>query len=196
MKSQWWGHSAKRGWVVLDRTLEENKIRKGGEWLFYDTVSKSFFRITDQTWRAPDYIFSPDFIASLTPDSQREVSATLSALQIDFSDLTEQYQELLVSEAAEKRTAENLKIAQTVELQLRLETERWEREKEAFPENRAIFLRGLDLIDPGTRKVVSLVRVARCYRCSQPLDNRIDIECNACGWIICTCGACGCGFHK
>ncbi|MEC8849769.1 MAG: hypothetical protein VYB93_10975 [Pseudomonadota bacterium] len=37
-------------------------------------------------------------------------------------------------------------------------------------------------------------RFTHCYACRRDLDNSIDIECVACGWIICTCGACGCGY--
>lgn len=36
-------------------------------------------------------------------------------------------------------------------------------------------------------------RVANCWSCHRGLDNSTDIECLACGWILCTCGACGCG---
>lgn len=40
-----------------------------------------------------------------------------------------------------------------------------------------------------------ILRVTVCFSCKEPLDNRIDIECNACGWIICNrCGACGCDY--
>ena len=37
-------------------------------------------------------------------------------------------------------------------------------------------------------------RVTHCYNCKENLDNNINIECNACHWIICECGACGCGY--
>ena len=37
-------------------------------------------------------------------------------------------------------------------------------------------------------------RVTHCYVCRKHLDNSIDIECVKCDWILCTCGACGCGF--
>lgn len=37
-------------------------------------------------------------------------------------------------------------------------------------------------------------RITHCYNCKLHLDNRIDIECCKCGWIICDCGACGCGY--
>jgi hypothetical protein len=37
-------------------------------------------------------------------------------------------------------------------------------------------------------------RVTHCYACLRELDNSADIECVACGWILCSCGACGCGY--
>ena len=37
-------------------------------------------------------------------------------------------------------------------------------------------------------------RTTHCYACKESLDNSIDIECAACGWILCDCGACGCGY--
>ena len=37
-------------------------------------------------------------------------------------------------------------------------------------------------------------RATHCYNCKENLDNNINIECNACHWIICECGACGCGY--
>lgn len=39
-------------------------------------------------------------------------------------------------------------------------------------------------------------RVTHCYDCRQILDNSIDVECVACNWILCQCGACGCGYSK
>jgi len=37
-------------------------------------------------------------------------------------------------------------------------------------------------------------RITHCYSCKKSLDNSIDIECVVCSWIICSCGACGCGY--
>jgi hypothetical protein len=53
----------------------------------------------------------------------------------------------------------------------------------------------------GTRKVnldmhPGKHRITHCWFCKKELDNAIDIECSACGWILCQCGACGCGFKK
>lgn len=39
-------------------------------------------------------------------------------------------------------------------------------------------------------------RVTHCYSCKRGLDNKLFFECNACHWIICTCGACGCGYSR
>ncbi len=39
-------------------------------------------------------------------------------------------------------------------------------------------------------------RVAHCFRCGGELDNSIDKECEACGWIVCNCGACGCQYEN
>ena len=39
-----------------------------------------------------------------------------------------------------------------------------------------------------------LHRITHCYACKRGLDNSVDIECVACDWILCTCGACGCGY--
>ena len=37
-------------------------------------------------------------------------------------------------------------------------------------------------------------RTTHCYQCKDELDNSIHLECNICHWIICKCGACGCGY--
>lgn len=39
-------------------------------------------------------------------------------------------------------------------------------------------------------------RITHCYNCKESLNNLMDIECISCNWIICKCGACGCGYHK
>lgn len=46
-------------------------------------------------------------------------------------------------------------------------------------------------VRPATR--IHPRRIIHCYACKRGLDNSVDIECVACGWILCTCGACGCG---
>lgn len=49
--------------------------------------------------------------------------------------------------------------------------------------------RGLSRPTGGWRR-----RVTHCYACQSHLDNSTDVECVSCGWILCPCGACGCGY--
>lgn len=37
-------------------------------------------------------------------------------------------------------------------------------------------------------------RHTHCYACRRDIDNLTFYECTRCEWIICLCGACGCGF--
>ncbi len=39
-------------------------------------------------------------------------------------------------------------------------------------------------------------RSTNCYDCKANIDNAINLECKACGWILCECGACGCGYSQ
>ena len=48
-------------------------------------------------------------------------------------------------------------------------------------------------VRPATKKPLRR-RITHCYACKVPLDNSLDIECISCNWILCTCGACGCGY--
>lgn len=57
------------------------------------------------------------------------------------------------------------------------------------------FLLGVGKRNLGLQYSYKIHRVTHCYACKKPLDNSIDLECVACGWIICKCGACGCGWH-
>ena len=37
-------------------------------------------------------------------------------------------------------------------------------------------------------------RSTHCYACKRGLSTGSDLECSACNWLLCTCGACGCGY--
>ena len=43
---------------------------------------------------------------------------------------------------------------------------------------------------------ISRMRSTKCYRCGAAIDSEFYLECAACGWIVCDCGACGCGYDK
>ena len=44
-------------------------------------------------------------------------------------------------------------------------------------------------------KTVKRRRTSHCWACYHPVDNQVQHECTTCGWIICTCGTCGCGYR-
>lgn len=57
-------------------------------------------------------------------------------------------------------------------------------------------LAGLGIEYKGTRGADTRKRshrVTHCWSCHCNLDNAVDIECVTCNWILCSCGACGCG---
>lgn len=58
------------------------------------------------------------------------------------------------------------------------------------------FLKKLHIGHKGTRIGFLKRSEPTCYQCSNPADGSIDLECNICGWVICSCGACGCGLAK
>ena len=37
-------------------------------------------------------------------------------------------------------------------------------------------------------------RTSHCWACKDPLDSEIALECVACKWMLCKCGACGCTY--
>ena len=37
-------------------------------------------------------------------------------------------------------------------------------------------------------------RSSVCYDCGEPVSSESELQCVPCGWLICYCGACGCGY--
>ena len=66
----------------------------------------------------------------------------------------------------------------------------------AVEEKHAEFLRAKGFANLGVQpaRKLSGTRITHCWSCKSHLDNRVDIECVKCQWIICACGACGCGW--
>lgn len=50
----------------------------------------------------------------------------------------------------------------------------------------------------GTKRASNrkLNRATHCWNCRAGLDSSVDKQCVACGWILCRCGACGCGYSS
>jgi hypothetical protein len=68
------------------------------------------------------------------------------------------------------------------------------RERQSIVAAHEAFLRKCGLMNPGTRLGLGHRRLTPCYNCKRDLDSAVDVECTACGWIICGCGACSCGY--
>lgn len=46
----------------------------------------------------------------------------------------------------------------------------------------------------GEKESDKLLRYTHCWKCKKDINNIEFLECATCGWIICQCGACGCGY--
>jgi hypothetical protein len=70
------------------------------------------------------------------------------------------------------------------------------RNRELEEKNRS-FLERNGKVFAGTRPRSQTLRsrVTHCFACREHLDSTINLECIACGWILCQCGACGCGYN-
>ncbi len=69
----------------------------------------------------------------------------------------------------------------------------------SLSERHKLFLEKHGIVYRGVRERTQrflVRRITHCYSCKLDLDNAVDLECVACGWILCTCGACGCGFDR
>jgi len=104
---------------------------------------------------------------------------------------------------AARREAEELAAIKEA---TRLEAERWARltpEEQHRERMAALAIRHkerldrLGLVFKGIRPAASsrFRRVTHCYECHEELDNSVDVECKSCNWILCECGACGCGYR-
>lgn len=67
--------------------------------------------------------------------------------------------------------------------------------RESIARKHREFLASIGMPDRGQGTVSRFGRWSHCYNCKGPVTNVFDLECNACGWIICSyCAACGCGY--
>ena len=71
------------------------------------------------------------------------------------------------------------------------------REREKILEAHETFLQSRNLPSKGVQYASKRhSRTTHCWNCKGHLDNSSDLECSSCGWIICRCGACGCGYSR
>ena len=165
----WWGFSKTHGWVVLDRTIPCNRPGTGGDLLFFRCSDLQSFSLPRGAWNEPDFIYAPKYLNELTKDDAIKFEALKAEIEHRLATIQQ----------------ENLRV---------------ELEKKQLQaiENHQNFLknRGLQYHGVAAKNLNKFHRVTHCYNCKDSLDNEIDSECTACRWIICECGACGCGYSR
>lgn len=165
LEESWWGFSPEHGWVVLDRSIECNKPGSG-KLLFFRCSDEVVYPEDRKRWNSPHYVFAPRYIESLPMAEQNASEAKLEMLKLKWSE----YHDKIAREgkALEER---NLQAA------------------------RGRFFAKLGRDDPGLRPATNRVhRSPHCYSCRHPLDSSANFECIECRWLVCVCGACGCGY--
>ena len=142
----------------------EYNKRPSSQLLFWRCSDEVLFLEDRKRWTPPHYVFAPRYIESL-PMAQRNASkAELETFKSKWS---------------------HEKVAREVKLL----------EERVFQAARITFFEKLGRDNPGIRPAKNRVRrFTHCYNCTKPLDSSIDVECNECGWLVCACGACGCGY--
>ena len=191
MSTEWWGHSQQHGWVVLDRTIEGNGPGARGELMFVRCLDSELVFESAERWQPPEYRFETAYLQSLPAAERVEAQDQLRGHKVQLK----QFQAVLAKEVrdrqdrkvAEKRKARASRSAAVLEHEMRM-----------FLRGREQFFLNLGMNDPGTRPAIARGRhrVTHCYSCKTSLDNAMDAECVACGWIVCRCGACGCGYDR
>lgn len=124
-----------------------------------------------------------------------EIESMTSVLQVELEKKALAERDRKAAEDARPRWSEMLRQAALTE------RDRKVAETEALAgltieERHALFLRKMGRTNHGVQAANStkVKRVTHCYSCRNQLDSQVDIECSACQWILCTCGACGCGW--
>jgi len=63
-------------------------------------------------------------------------------------------------------------------------------------EKHRTFLQELNIEYRGIIDGTKIPRQTHCYICKSDLDSELFKECCTCSWIVCFCGACGCGYDR
>jgi hypothetical protein len=170
----WWGYSKENGIVYLDRTIPCNFPGSHSKYLFVSCSVGFAYQATKKDW-----------------NSYLPISINKNILS-DFEKLKERLS--LFKEIALKEW-NNIQInRQYGFLDEFTPLEREEALKVRCKNNHIDRLNSLGVNYGGIRDAKSNYRKTHCYNCKQYLDGLRYFECLNCGWIICNCGACGCGY--
>jgi hypothetical protein len=79
--------------------------------------------------------------------------------------------------------------------QAKLEGCRQQATRKVMIEAHEQFLQSCNVEYQGVRSIINKQhRVTHCWHCKKNLDNNANVECVACNWMLCHCGACGCSY--
>ena len=170
----WWGHSEEHGWVVLDRTIPCNQPGSKGDLLFFRFRDSTTFLVARGDWNEPRYMYAPNYLRG----KPHEVVEELEFLKSEWSELKVEMQRRRQAAENERRMTDLKKL------------------REQAIENHKLRLGRLGIPYQGVLEVILKkgLRFTHCYSCGRELNNAINSECAVCGWIVCVCGACGCGY--
>jgi hypothetical protein len=166
----WWGHTDEHGWVVLDRADVRNEgesrhLVRCRDWAQFEVSRRGFSSDQFKGFKS--------FICALPEDQAREACGQLLGFRREFM-----------------TRAAGLRVTRA-----ELEGRQREAARAAIIEAHRRFLEQRNLPTQQVRLPSGRNhRVTHCYACKHHLDNAVDVECAACGWIVCRCGACGCGY--
>jgi len=90
-------------------------------------------------------------------------------------------------EREEKRRATEKELRQRIEQQRRDDLPRRHR---AYLERHGFADRGVICVEDAKH------RTTQCWYCGGHLDSTQFVACTSCRWLICYCGACGCGYSR
>ena len=164
----WWGFSRQHGWVVLDRSVSNNRHGLRGKLSFFRCGDSEFYDCDFKEWVDPEYIWAQNYLKK--QPNEREAFESLRVTTEQHLKFLEIKRDEAVQEAKRKRLIKNHK---------------------AFLKKIGRSYQGVVRRDESKAR-----RVTHCYSCQKKLDNSIDSECASCRWIICECGACGCGYVR
>jgi hypothetical protein len=166
----WWGYTVEHGWIVMDRDDARNEgesrhVVRCRDWIQLEVSRRDFGSDHFKGFKS--------FIDPLPEAQVKEACTQLLAYRREF-----------LSRATGFRVTK-----------AELERRQRQAEREAIIEAHRRFLEQRSLPAQQVRLPSGRVRrVTHCYHCKHHLDSAVDVECAACGWIVCRCGACGCGY--
>lgn len=80
----WWGFSTARGWVILDRSIPQNKPNRGSDLQFIDCSNWSIFTENRSRWKRPYYFFADRYLESLKKERADKAFRELAEFKKQF----------------------------------------------------------------------------------------------------------------